>query len=86
MRADRESGLGRLLRSRMEASPGSNEWKETDDKLAKIDLRKKRRIPDNRHEQRMSALYVDPVSIGLWNRPSLAISQQSGAPMADQRD
>jgi AbiV family abortive infection protein len=77
MRADRESGLGRLLRSRMEASPGSNEWAETDDKLTKINREKKRRIPDDRHEQRMSALYVDPVSIGRWNRPSLAISQMS---------
>jgi AbiV family abortive infection protein len=77
MRADRESGLGILLRSRMEASPGSNEWTETDDKLTKINRGKKRRVPDDRHEQRMSALYVDPVSIGRWNRPSLAILQMS---------
>ena len=43
----------------------------------KIDRGKKKRVPGERHEQRMSALYVDPVSIGRWNRPALATSQMS---------
>jgi AbiV family abortive infection protein len=77
MRADRDSGLGRLLQSRLEASPGSDKWKETDHRLAKIDRTKEKRVPDDRHEQRMSALYVDPVSPGRWNRPVMAISRQS---------
>jgi hypothetical protein len=77
IRADRGSGLGELLQSRFEAPPGSNEWKEADDTLAKIDRGKKKRVPGERHEQRMSALYVDPVSIGRWNRPALAILQLS---------
>jgi AbiV family abortive infection protein len=78
MRAsDRESGVGKLLWSRIHAPPGSKEWSEIDDKLAKIDRGKKKRVPGDRHEQRMSALYVDPVSIGLWNRPSLAITLMS---------
>jgi AbiV family abortive infection protein len=45
MRADRDSGLGRLLQSRFEAPPGSDEWKETDDRLAKIDRTKEKRVP-----------------------------------------
>jgi hypothetical protein len=45
IRADRGSGLGELLQSRFEAPPGSNEWKEADDTLAKIDRGKKKRSP-----------------------------------------
>jgi AbiV family abortive infection protein len=77
MRADQDSGLGRLLQSRFEAPPGGDKWKETDERLAKIDRTMEKRVPGDRHEQRMSALYVDPVSIGLWNRPVIAISRQS---------
>ena len=33
-----------------------------------------KRIPVERHKQRMSALYVDPVP-GGWNRPTEEISQ-----------
>jgi AbiV family abortive infection protein len=61
---DPESGLGKLLSSRIQTSPGSNEWKEIDDKLAKIDRGKQKRVPGDRQEQRMSALYVDRYPLG----------------------
>ena len=36
----------------------------------------KARCEDHRHEQRESALYVDPISPDRWNRPSAAISRE----------
>jgi hypothetical protein len=45
-----------------------------------LDCRKKKRVPDDRHKQRMSALHVDAVSNVRWNRPAKEISQ------ADARD
>jgi hypothetical protein len=35
---------------------------------------KAKRIPSERHQQRMSALYVDPLPDG-WNRPTEKITQ-----------
>lgn len=78
MRADRESGAGQLLMSRITAQPGTEEWKKADDALARIDRRMKREVPTERHEQREVALYVDPIeplSVDRWNRPSIEISQ-----------
>jgi AbiV family abortive infection protein len=78
MRADRDSGAGQLLRSRITAQPGTEEWKKTDDALTLIDRRMKREVPTERHEQRKVALYVDPIeplSVDRWNRPSIEISQ-----------
>jgi AbiV family abortive infection protein len=70
MTADRDSGLGRVIRARSEAHPQSPEWKKADEELAKLDRKKKGRIPRERHEKRMSALYVEPVSGSEWNRPA----------------
>jgi AbiV family abortive infection protein len=70
MTADRDSGLGKVLRVRSEAYPQSPEWKEADDQLAKLDRKKKGRVPRERHEKRMSSLYVEPVSQSEWNRPA----------------
>jgi AbiV family abortive infection protein len=77
MRADRDTGLGKLLQARAAAAaaPASKEWKEKEDQLQQIDRLKKKRIPDDRHKQRMSALYVDPKSVDQWNRPREEISQ-----------
>src|SRR6516162_2110209 len=60
----------------MHFPPGSKESKEASDQLEKIDREKKRRIPDERHRQRMSALYVEPVSNGSWNQPARKITQE----------
>jgi AbiV family abortive infection protein len=70
-RAHRDSGLGKLLNAR----PGSKEWKAANDQIEKLNRQKKKRVPDDRHRQRMSALYVDAISVGRWNRPSKEISQ-----------
>src|ERR1700737_4239581 len=59
--------------SRIMSSPGSEEWAKTDAAIAQIDRSKKKRVPHDRHEQRESALYVDPISPDRWNRPSAAI-------------
>jgi AbiV family abortive infection protein len=73
MRAHRDSGLGKLLQTQMN-KPGSKEWKEARKQIEELDRRKKKRAPVDRHEQRISALYVDAVSLDRWNRPTAQIS------------
>jgi hypothetical protein len=51
------------------ASPGSEEWIKTDEALDQIHRTMREFVPEERHKQRMSALHVSPVSVGLWNRP-----------------
>jgi AbiV family abortive infection protein len=68
MKADRDSGLGKLLQKRMTAAPGSAAWKEADEEIQELDRKMKKRVPVERHSQRMSALYVDIVSTDQWNR------------------
>jgi hypothetical protein len=75
MRADNESGLGKLLQNRMTAPTGSKERKEADKQIDKIDQIKSKRTPDDRHRLRMKALYVDILSEDQWNRPAQEISQ-----------
>jgi AbiV family abortive infection protein len=73
--ADNDSGVGRLLQSRMKAPLGSKERQEADQQLKKIDHRKSKRTPDDRHRLRMKALYVDILSQEQWNRPTQEISR-----------
>jgi AbiV family abortive infection protein len=68
--ADRDSGLGKLLRVRMESHPQSAEWKEADAALTRVLETKNKRVPSDRHKSRMSALYVEPISDHRWNRPA----------------
>jgi AbiV family abortive infection protein len=75
LRADRNSGVGKLLESRMKASPNSKERREADKQIEKIDQLKRKRIPDDRHRLRMKALYVDLQSEEQWSRPVQEISQ-----------
>jgi chaperonin GroES len=70
MRADRDSGLGKLLLASLENSPQSAERKEADAKLKQIDETKEKRTPGARHKKRMQALYVEPISEREWNRPA----------------
>jgi AbiV family abortive infection protein len=76
MSTNRDTGLGKLLQTRMEATPGSKEWKAAHEQLEELNKQKKKRVPDERHRERMSALYVDAVSVGRWNRPAKKISQE----------
>jgi AbiV family abortive infection protein len=71
MRADTGSGLGKLLQTRH----GSKEWQAAREQLEKLNQQKRRRVPDDRHKQRMSAHYVDAASPDRWNRPTKEISQ-----------
>ena len=58
--ADRESGIGKILRARMENHPQTLEWQKADAELQQIDEIKKKRTPTDRHEKRIAALYVEP--------------------------
>jgi AbiV family abortive infection protein len=73
-RADIGTGVAKLHETLMTATPGSEEWKSARKEIEELDRRKKKRVPGERHEQRMSALYVDAVSPDQWNRPTNKIS------------
>ena len=77
-RTNNNTVLGKLHQTYSSAKPGSKEWKAAKEQLEKLDRQKKKRVPSGRHEQRMSALYVDAVaSPDRWNRPVKEISQIS---------
>ena len=76
MRTNKDTGLGKLLNARFTAKPGSSERKAADKQVDDIDRRLQKRVPGERHEQRMSALYVDPISPTEWNRPSESVTQE----------
>jgi AbiV family abortive infection protein len=65
IRADTNTELGKLL----QATTGTARKR-----LEKLTRQKTKRIPSERHKQRMSALYVDAVS-GGWNRPTNKITK-----------
>jgi AbiV family abortive infection protein len=70
MRADRCSVLGNLLMTLF----GSIGWSKARQQIEKLDRLKAKRIPSDRHQQRISALYVDAVAPDRWNRPIKEIS------------
>jgi hypothetical protein len=69
VRADRDSGLGKILQAKMENHPHSREYQNAEAELNRVNEIKIKRTPGDRHEKRMSALYVEPVSETEWNRP-----------------
>ena len=68
--ANRDSGLGKILAGRSTNAPQSQEWKGGEATLKQIDEHKKKHTPDERHNKRMQALYVEPKSDSEWNRPA----------------
>src|ERR1700719_80676 len=61
--AHNDSGLGKLLQTSMEAPIDSEEWKAANEQVEQIRRRQiEKRVPDERHKKRMSALYVDAVA------------------------
>jgi AbiV family abortive infection protein len=70
LKADRESGVGKVLEARMKSDPQSPESQEAEAELKLIEEAMKKRTPGNRHQKRMAALYVEPVSETEWSRPS----------------
>ena len=76
MRPAMDSGVGRLMQARTKFLVGSKEWREANEQLEKISHEKRKRVPDERHRQRMSALYVEPQSGGSWNQPARRIIEE----------
>jgi AbiV family abortive infection protein len=76
MRAEGGSGLDKLLRAKMNAKPGTKEWKETNEQITKLDRQHQRRAPEERHKQRLAALYIDAISENEWNRPTTKLSAE----------
>ena len=62
MRADRYSVLGNLLMTLF----GSIGWSRARQQIEKLDRLKAKRTPSDRHQQRMSALYVDAQLLLLY--------------------
>jgi hypothetical protein len=63
------------LFKQLPGKPRSEEWKAAlNEQITKITNQKAKRLPNDRHEQRMSALYVNALASG-WNRPK-EISQE----------
>ena len=82
MRADRQTGIGKILTDRIANTPQSQKWKDADVALKQIDQKKAKRTPDDRHNTRMRALYVEPSSSG-WNRPADMAAQTAHDFLAD---
>ncbi len=65
-----EGHLAQILGVRMHSHPQSDEWKSADKELNEITKRQMKRVPQERHKERMSALYVEPNEFGTrWKRP-----------------
>jgi AbiV family abortive infection protein len=74
MTGDRDTGVGKLIMSRIMAVPGTDEWKRTDAALKKLNKLKAKRVAQDRHKLRMLAMYIDPEGDD-WNRPVRRISR-----------
>jgi AbiV family abortive infection protein len=71
MRADADTPLRGILDTYLTVKQGSEQWKTAREQLEQA----RQTVPVERHNQRMSALYVDPVAPDLWRRPTREISQ-----------
>jgi AbiV family abortive infection protein len=70
MRFPTDSELGEIVRARATHHPRTEEWKRASARLEEITAEHAIRIPGERHETRLSCLYVDPDETGTtWNRP-----------------
>jgi len=72
LRADRETDVGKLLVARTTNAPypQSQEWKNADERIRQIAEQMAERTPEDRHNARVRALYVEPTSNSEWNRPA----------------
>jgi len=71
-----DSVVGKLLIACIQNKIGSPEYNAAREELEKVDKWRARRLPHERHEDRMKALYVDldPQS-GAWKRPGDSFSR-----------
>jgi AbiV family abortive infection protein len=65
-----KSGISELLQAISSNPPSSREYQDADAKLTQMAEAKRKRTPSDRHNQRMAALYVEPISEVGWNRPA----------------
>jgi AbiV family abortive infection protein len=72
--ANRDTGLGKILSARISSRLQSPEGQAAAAALGKIDKTMAKRTPADRHDDRIAALYVDPTSDTVWNRPATAAS------------
>jgi AbiV family abortive infection protein len=73
-RINKGSNLQKLHETRLNEKLGRNERKAANEQIEKLNRQKAKRTPDERHKQRMSALYVNPISPDRWNIPEKEIS------------
>jgi AbiV family abortive infection protein len=68
---DRDSRIEKLTLVRRTHHPHTQEWEDAEAEMNEIMKRKDRRTPNDRHELREKALYVEPKASGVdWNRPA----------------
>jgi AbiV family abortive infection protein len=72
---DDDPEFGKLLRVTMESDRQSPEWQAASAALARIQARKRKRLPTERHQARTDALYVDLKSESEWKRPVVSTSR-----------
>jgi AbiV family abortive infection protein len=62
--------VGKLLRARLHNSLDSQTYQKADRQLKKLAARKQAEMPNERHQLRLSNLYVEPTADGTgWQRP-----------------
>jgi AbiV family abortive infection protein len=71
-----DTGVGKIILSRIMSLPGSDEAVKTDAALQELIKSKLKRVPQVRHNLRKLAMYVDPVGSG-WSRPSMQVSREA---------
>jgi AbiV family abortive infection protein len=70
LRAPNDSEVGELHRVLLENHPHTEEYKKADERVQEIIAKQRDRTPKERHETRMSCLYVDPDhTSATWKRP-----------------
>jgi AbiV family abortive infection protein len=66
MKVDTDTALGGVLDTYLTVKEGSEEWKTAREQLEQA----RQTVPVERHNRRMSALYIDAVTPDRWNRPT----------------
>jgi AbiV family abortive infection protein len=74
MRPSNNSSLAAALQIRGTANPGTEEWNSASRLIDEATKAKTKRDPEDRHRNRITATYVDPIPAG-WSRPSKEISR-----------
>jgi AbiV family abortive infection protein len=70
MRGTQETRLGQLLWEVAKNPLQSQKWKDARAALEQVNKKFLRSTPDERHNARMTSLYVEPQSRTEWNRPA----------------